>query len=105
MCQGVALDLGVRMMWRLSTQEVIDGHTSYPEQPAQLTPGLFGKHIAEHHSPAHRPMSMQAISPGQLARRQSAEDSREIDHDRRQRGHRPRLPDRRGYTARAAAAV
>jgi hypothetical protein len=70
MCQGVALDLGVRMMWRLSTQEVIDGHTSYPEQPAQLTPGLLGKHIAEHHNAAHR-----ASSNGQMITSLTAADS------------------------------
>jgi hypothetical protein len=62
----MAPDPGVRTSWRLSTPEVIDGHTSYLDQPVQLTPGLFGKHVAEQHRPAHRP-SMQAISPGQLA--------------------------------------
>jgi hypothetical protein len=47
--------------------EVIEGHTQYLDQPARLTPGLFGKHAAEHHNPAHRPVSTQPISPAQLA--------------------------------------
>jgi len=55
--------------------------TQYLDQPVQLTPGPFGKHVAEHRRPAHRPMSMQTISPGQLAGRQSAEDCRDIHHD------------------------
>jgi hypothetical protein len=63
MCQGTVPDLGIRAA---VCPEVIDGHTWYLDQPAQLTPGLFWKDVAGHYSPAHCPMSMQAISPGQL---------------------------------------
>jgi hypothetical protein len=46
MCQGTVPNLASNVVAAVHP-EVIDGHPEYLDRLVQLTPGLFGKHVAE----------------------------------------------------------